>query len=68
MPYLDHPIFSRDLLSNRQNQFLTIIQNLISVFRMIPPMVEMGEMANHGGSAAAMVNIGYEKGHETEKR
>ena len=47
---------------------MTIIQNLISVIRMIPLMAEMGEMANHGGSAAAMVNIGHEKGHETEKR
>ena len=47
---------------------MTIIQNLISVFTMIPPMAEMGEMANHEGPAAAMVNIGYEKRHETEKR
>jgi len=46
------------MLSKRQNQFLTIIQNPISVFMMILPVAEMGEMANHGGSAAAMVKKG----------
>ena len=35
---------------------------------MLLPVAEMGEMANHGGSVVAMVYIGYEKGHETEKR
>ena len=55
---LDPPILSRDLLSKRQNQFLTIIQIPIPVFMMILPVAEMGEMANHGGSAAAMVKKG----------
>ncbi len=50
--------FLRDMLSKRQNQFLTIIQSLSEVFMMILPVAEMGEMANHGGSAAAMVKKG----------
>ena len=51
-------VFSRDMLFKRQNQFLTIVQNPIPVFMMILPVAEMGEMANHGGSAAAMVQKG----------
>ena len=55
---LGPPLFSRDMLFKRQNQFLTIVQNPITVFMMILPVAEMGEMANHGGSAAAMVKKG----------
>ena len=34
---------------------------------VIHPMAEIGEMANHGASTAAMVNIVDEKGDETKK-
>ena len=55
---LGPPLLSRDMLFKRQNQFLTIVQNPITVFMMILPVAEMGEMANHRGSAAAMVKKG----------
>ena len=60
---LGPPILSKGMLFKRQNQFLTIVPNPIAVFMMILPVAEMEEMANHGGSAAAMVK----KDDETEK-
>ena len=43
------PLFSRNMLSNTQNQFFIIVQNTSKIFMMIPPVAKTREMANHGG-------------------
>ena len=45
---LGPPIFEANAIRNRQNQFFTIVQNMCQILMMIPPVAEIGGVANHG--------------------